>query len=379
VAEVRPDSVYGVQWTNRKTGAGSECFLPGAALELAWRPGTSDEKHRAYTPAEMADLEPPCWIVKDFLQEKSFTVIFGQPGTCKTFVALDIALALASGIGSWHGHRCKKAPVLYCLGEGFSGALPRITAWGRGRPVAILEGCWANGFARFMPFTPHLGDDLTVAEFVAYVRTLDPKPEVVFIDTLSRAMAGCDESSAEDISAMIERVDAIRRELGIAVVLIHHEGKDGTKGARGSSALSGGADCMLHIAKADMRVTVTCVKAKDWEPPRPLLLGVDKVEVGPGADGAISSLRVRRLTDAEIQGTLQRTQGLIVEFLGRPENAPGATAKEAYEDLEVSRRTFHDAARKLIDQGIVVRRANKKYVLVKEVGKNAPGEEEVCK
>jgi hypothetical protein len=354
--------ICGITWTNKKDGRQHSGFLPAASLELAWRPGEG-EKYRAYTLDELSKLEPPRWILTDYIQEKSLIVIYGEPGSCKTFVALDIAMALASGIGSWHGRPCKQAAFLYALGEGFSGVMPRIRAWAHGRPNGILDGCWDNGLARFMPAVPHLGDDLPVAEFIAYVRKLDPKPEVVVIDTLSRSLAGRDESSAEDMSALIELVDMIRRELGIAVVLIHHCGKDKSRGARGSSALLGGVDGMFEVTKNGAEIVIRCEKAKDWEAPKPMLLKVDRVELGPGPDGPITSLRVRALTGEEIQVGVQRTQKLVVEFLRRPENVSGATAKEIYEDLEISRRTFFDVAKKLIDKAVIDRKRDKRYVL----------------
>ena len=60
---------------------------------------------------------------------------------------------------------------------------------------------------------------------------------MLVIDTLARAMAGSDENSASDVSLVVAKCEAITMAAGAAILLVHHSGKDTSKGARGSTAL----------------------------------------------------------------------------------------------------------------------------------------------
>ena len=55
------------------------------------------------------------------LPERSFTMMYGAPGTGKSFLAIDMALSVANGL-PWHGYETKQGAVLYIAGEG-------VAAW----------------------------------------------------------------------------------------------------------------------------------------------------------------------------------------------------------------------------------------------------------
>jgi hypothetical protein len=86
---------------------------------------------------------------------------------------------------------------------------------------------------------------------------------LIVIDTLSRAIAGDDENSAQDVAAYVGRVSNIARATGAAVLTIHHPGKDDARGMRGSTALFAAADVVVKISSTgEMREVVT-EKVKD--------------------------------------------------------------------------------------------------------------------
>jgi len=68
---------------------------------------------------------PPEWIIKDILPTESLSVLFGESGTGKSFLALDLCLSIARG-SEWHGHHVDRAgAVIYICGEGASGVKRR--------------------------------------------------------------------------------------------------------------------------------------------------------------------------------------------------------------------------------------------------------------
>jgi hypothetical protein len=85
---------------------------------------------------------------------------------------------------------------------------------------------------------------------------------VVIIDTLSRAIAGDDENTAQSMSGFVERrAGEITKQTGAAVVCVHHPGKDEVKGMRGSSALFAACDSVIAVTKGRVMIE----KAKDAE------------------------------------------------------------------------------------------------------------------
>lgn len=86
---------------------------------------------------------------------------------------------------------------------------------------------------------------------------------LVVLDTLSRAAPGTDENSASDMGELIAACAEIQRRTGGAVLLVHHTGKDVTKGLRGHSSLNGAVDVAIETTRnGDFREWVI-VKSRD--------------------------------------------------------------------------------------------------------------------
>ena len=56
-----------------------------------------------------------------------------------------------------------------------------------------------------------------------------------------------DENSQKDMSAFVQGCDRLRERTKAAVLVIHHEGKDPGKGARGSNVLRGAWDTGIRV------------------------------------------------------------------------------------------------------------------------------------
>src|SRR5699024_10060846 len=86
----------------------------------------------------LAQPSPPRWTVKGWLPEGAVSMIYGESGAGKTFIALDIACSIAAGI-EWCGRRTKHAPVIYMAGEGHYGLRQRIASWCTSHGVTSLD------------------------------------------------------------------------------------------------------------------------------------------------------------------------------------------------------------------------------------------------
>src|ERR1700674_809342 len=81
-----------------------------------------------YSIAELLSIEPPEWLIDGVMPLMGLTALYGQPGGGKSFIALDMALAIASG-RPWQGHPVKRGYVVYISAEGGSGLSKRVGAW----------------------------------------------------------------------------------------------------------------------------------------------------------------------------------------------------------------------------------------------------------
>ncbi len=83
------------------------------------------------------------------------------------------------------------------------------------------------------------------------------------MDTLARC-SSAEENSATEVGQVIRTLDSLRHALaGCTILVVHHTGKDLSKGERGSSALRGAMDTLI---KLDGDGTVKFDKQKDSEP-----------------------------------------------------------------------------------------------------------------
>lgn len=190
------------------------------------------------------------YTVKGWLDRDAVSVLYGESNTGKTFLALDMALHVAAGEG-WHGSRVRRAPVVYVAAEGGGGLGNRLAAAKADSPELIDK---ARGGFHILAEAIDLFDGacgLGVRDILNEIGGLIERPGLIVIDTLSRAMGTGDENSAADMARLIRAVDELRRATGAHVMLVHHVGKDGAKGARGSSALRAAVDTEIALTRSE--------------------------------------------------------------------------------------------------------------------------------
>lgn len=239
-------------------------------------------RFRLVSAAELKRMPPPRFLVDDLLLAESFTVLYGEPGSKKTFTAYDIAASIQAG-APWHGRQTQHGQVVYIAAEGRAGWPKRV----RARELARRKENTDN--LMFLLEAPQLLDDRDVGDLLTALEVLEPRPLLVVLDTMARTLVGGDENSAQDVGLFIAAVDRLRETLGCAVLVVHHTGKGKNSGAeRGSSALRGAADVMMKTTKAagnPYEFTLTCEKAKDFEAFKPIHLELQQAQVGTDEAG----------------------------------------------------------------------------------------------
>jgi hypothetical protein len=223
-----------------------------------------ERETRAFYYLGMLDTIPePTWTIDGILPEGGYSLIYGKRSTMKSFLALDMGLCLATG-KRFHGRNVKRGRVVYFAGEGFRGNSRRIKAWFKRHTLKPED--YARDFA-LVPFTSKW-DKPQGYELVRQVLTEiaeDGPLSLVIIDTARRAMSG-DENAPTSVGAFLDGVSDICREFGCGHLIVHHAGKDESKGARGGGPFEDDADAVFHVTKnTGGAVRFKCTKQKDDE------------------------------------------------------------------------------------------------------------------
>ena len=212
---------------------------------------------------DIYDLPPPKPLIHAWLYRETLAVLYGPPKKGKTFVAIDIAMAVATGSG-WAGGDVEAGNVLYCLGEGLSGLGRRMKAWRTHHHIDEKANLWITGSV------PQLSSPEDVAQLLNDLG--DIRPDLIVIDTLARAAIGVEENSSKEMGMVIAGAELIKEHTGACVLLVHHTGKDTERGLRGSSALAGAIDSGIQVEGDTKAMHLHNTYQKDAEPAEPFQL-----------------------------------------------------------------------------------------------------------
>ncbi|MFC4353390.1 AAA family ATPase [Fodinicurvata halophila] len=213
------------------------------------------ERGALLTFQELMELPPLSFLVEETLVQGSFALMYGAPKAGKTFLALDMALSVAAG-RTWQGRETQRGHVLYVSAEGTGGLPQRVTAWIESARLDDLERKRLTQNFRVWRNPVNLCSQDETAGLIGAIRDEQLDPVLIVVDTLARCFVG-NENSAEDMGKFIAGVDSLRDAFpGATVLVIHHQGKDEEKGARGSTALRGAIDTgiRLHTHKRDSQI-----------------------------------------------------------------------------------------------------------------------------
>lgn len=218
------------------------------------------------------------WLLDDFLPAKGMAFIYGPPGSYKSFLAVDLAMSVATG-NAWHGIECE-APgaVLYIAAEGARGVLERQVAWEKHHNV--------RGSRFIMLPAAVMFDEVLMVQALTEcaqraTEALGEPLRMVVIDTMARSFNG-DENSAQEVGMFVNACLRFASDVGECLVLVvAHSGKDVSRGIRGSSALKGAADCSFLVTKpGEGQALMKNDKQKDVEAAPDMRFAMEPVSTG---------------------------------------------------------------------------------------------------
>jgi hypothetical protein len=250
-----------------------------AALQAAIEEPAPDEVDafiaRLLTPAALGDLPNPVPLINGIMDLDTEVWLAGQPGSFKSFIALDWAGCVGAGI-AWQGHATTQGLVAYIVAEGAHGMKLRVRAWEE-RYSQEMTG------VLFLPSPVQVTDAKAWKLLIEGCKRL--KVSMVVLDTQARMSAGLDENGPEGMGMILHATAKLREETGAAVVPVHHLTKTG-ESVRGHGSLIGAADTIVKLVRPpgrdgeDLQVEVHMDKQKDMEEGSPLTLRMRRHDWG---------------------------------------------------------------------------------------------------
>jgi AAA domain len=222
------------------------------------------DRMRLFRLSEMEAMRPPEFLVHDAITVNGLSMIWGASGSMKTFVALDIALSVATGM-DWHSRPVKRGCVVYVAAEGSHGVRKRAEGWWKTRG----RNCRPEPDFHMLPVPVAITVKTEIDAMLASVLALEVRPSLIILDTLARTFGGGNENTQEDMNAYVNALDRLRLATGAHVMVIHHSGVTDTNRERGSNVLRAAADTVIKVSRKGEKIelvnTSPAGKQKDFE------------------------------------------------------------------------------------------------------------------
>lgn len=218
------------------------------------------------------------WIVKNLIPADATGILFGETGSYKSFIAIDLSLHIAHGL-SWCGYKTTQGSVFFIAGEGGAGLYRRIEAWHQ------LHGLSPEASQFFVCPTPiALNEAQNSKEIMQLIKERAKStglPRLIVIDTLSQNFSGLENDSSDIADYMRTLIDEIRVHFqNSSILLIHHTGHVNKQRMRGAYSLKANADFVYLLEGSNLSTVLKAQKMKDCEIPAPLLFRLEMVELG---------------------------------------------------------------------------------------------------
>lgn len=279
----------------------------------------------------VADLKyrAPEFVVDDLFEAETLGLIFGDPGCGKSFLAVDIALSVATGT-PFHGRPTRQGAVFFIAGEGHNGLARRFAAWSKARDIPLddVPLFKSERAAQFLDGA----SAQAVSDAVAGLAAQHGPPALIIIDTLARCFGPGDENSTPDMTKFVAAVDDLKARFpGCAVLIVHHSGHAEKQRARGAMALKGALDCEFRVEKDGPRMKLVATKMKDAEMPEDVYFSFAQVDL----DGIATSAVLEASEPPERTHRLTPTQRLALDTYATAAADPTCWKDDIFQGLHV--------------------------------------------
>lgn len=297
-------------------------------------------------PRDLAEqAEHQRWLVEGLWSDRAVGIVGGEPKCCKSFLALDVAVSVASGTPCLRRFRVARpgAVLLFAAEDALHVVRTRLAG------IARSAGVDFHALDMHVITAPVLrldqaGDQQRLTETIAAIR-----PRLLVLDPFVR-LHRIDENAAAEVAPLLAYLRTLERRYEVSVLLVHHARKGGGTRVRAGQALRGSSE--LH-AWGDSNLYLRRTGAA-------LLLSVEH-----RAAEAIDELTLELRTDhgavalhiLERHGAEPERPTAAIERIARVlQESPGPMTRQ---DLRAACRlrttTLGDALRQLEQRGVITR------------------------
>ena len=191
-------------------------------VEPAWRLAERAEENR--------------WLVTGLWSEQAVGIVGGEPKCCKSFLALDLAVAVAAGVPCLRRFTVPQAGrvLLFAAEDALHIVRRRLEG------IAIAAGVQLADLDIQVITAPTVRLDLdadrrNLAETVARLQ-----PRLLILDPFVR-LHRIDENASGEVAPLLAYLRELQRRHGVAVLVVHHAKKGGNS-ARAGQALRGSSE-----------------------------------------------------------------------------------------------------------------------------------------
>ena len=284
------------------------------------------------------------WLVEELWARQAVGIIGGEPKCGKSFLALDIAVAVAAGVPCLRRFPpARTGPVLMYAAED-AGHIVRSRLQG----IAKAAGTTFETLDIAVIDVPalrldHRNDRQRLLDTVARIA-----PRLLVLDPLVR-LHGIDENAAGEVAPILGFLRDLQRRFETAVLLVHHARKSGAarpgQALRGSSELHAWGDSNLYLRRRDKQILMT---VEHRAAP-----GLNDIEIELADDGQGPALRLQRAPPNQAPPEPETPEQRIVRILAKA--ATPLSQRQIRERAATRPATVTQALHKLIGEGRVER------------------------
>jgi AAA domain len=297
-------------------------------------------------PAHQLPVQPEAqrWLVTDLWMEEGVGIVGGEPKLGKSFLALDVAVAIASGTDCLRTYPVPRpgAVLLYAAEDALHIVRRRLEG------ICAAAGCSLQQLDLQVITAVALRLDLPADRDRLQYTVEHFKPRLLILDPFVR-LHRIDENQSGEVAPLLAYLRELQRCHHLAVLLVHHAKKGGGRiragqALRGSSEFHAWGDSNLYLRRTHQELTLTIEHRAAPSPP-PLVL-----ELTQSGDALSLQLRSRTLVATSSTGCLDARITQALAAAGRP--LPLAELREL---CRVRNATLHERLTAMTQAGLLLR------------------------
>jgi len=255
------------------------------ARDKGWAPELPETRYSPFlSPLDVFMADPPSWRVEGLLPERGVGVLVGGEGSGKTFLAVDLCMAIANGTAYANNFHTTQGRVLYAAAEDKLGVGSRFVAHHQNSGLSVDN------------ITLWQGISLADLADIEYLEQSGERFQFVVIDTLSKATPRLDENDNSAMASAIGRAYQLSAIWNAFVLLVAHSGKEASKGIRGASSLTANVDTILKVTATTRgkKVGLSLIKQKAGPEGATLNFSLEPAEIKNPQTGELTSSLVAK-------------------------------------------------------------------------------------